>query len=103
MGVRVGNKVMVFIFWGGGKQSDRTIDLVWLEMGSLGLTGFCGGVEEGKSVVSPFGLYSCLRQSGDRFAVGFDAGLKPRSTLEATATANTNAGVLPLRLCSGSE
>jgi hypothetical protein len=31
-------------------------------------------------VASPFGLRSCLRQSGGRCAAGLDAGLKPRST-----------------------
>jgi hypothetical protein len=32
------------------------------------------------SVASPFGLRSCLRQSGGRCAAGLDAGLKPRFT-----------------------
>ena len=62
----------------------------------LGVDRFLGGEKSGKGngdrlVASPFGLRSGLRQSGDRFAVGFDAGLKPRSISEATATATATA------------
>jgi hypothetical protein len=38
-------------------------------------------------VASPFGLCSCLRQSGSCFAAVFDAGLKSSSILEAEAEA----------------
>jgi hypothetical protein len=55
--------------------------------------GVTGKKDNGKSngdrsVASPFGLRSGLRQNGNRFAVGFDAGLKPRSISETKAEAD---------------
>ena len=40
-----------------------------------------------RSVASPFGLRSSLRQSGGRFAADLDAGLKPRSIPKTKAKA----------------
>jgi hypothetical protein len=55
-----------------------------------------GGRGRGKSkgndlVASPFGLCSCLRQSGSCFAAVFDDGLKPSSISEAKAKAKAKA------------
>jgi hypothetical protein len=44
-----------------------------------------------KSVASPFGLCSGLRQSGGRCALGLDAGLKPRSNPNGNSKDNGNS------------
>jgi len=57
-----------------------------------GLTGFWGGFEENRQrrywVVSPFGLHSGLRQSGDAFGVAFFRGTEAPRLIPRARTDN---------------
>jgi hypothetical protein len=71
------------VYGSEGNCYASSIQLCFMELdGFWGLAGFW--------VVLP-SLRSGLRQSGDRFAVGFDAGLKPGSIPEAMARARGTA------------
>ena len=87
--------------WRGAIRHGVLVSFVWVRW-SGGLTGdFARVWRDGQGqywVVAPFGLHSCLRQSGGRFATAFFRGAEaPRSHPKATARTNAPRLILKAR------